>query len=138
VAPPRPTKETILVVDDDDTSLKVTAARLENAGYSVITQRGSLGTGAVVARVQPDYVLLDVLMPALDGTRLAQMLATLNTEKQIHSAGIILYSGMDDTTIAQAAQDAGALGYISKVLSRQDFLDALRRIIDRHRASLGR
>ncbi|MCA9712517.1 MAG: response regulator, partial [Myxococcales bacterium] len=67
-------KPSVLVVDDDPVTLRVTAALLEREGYRVATRDQALGTAVEILRSQPDFVLLDVNMPEMDGFTVAQRL----------------------------------------------------------------
>jgi DNA-binding response OmpR family regulator len=127
----RPTQRGIkvLVVDDDATTLSLLTVRLENAGYEVVTNHGALGTAATVMREQPDIVLLDVTMPALDGGRVAQMLGMMQLK---HHAGVIFYSGKDPAVLEALARECGALGFISKTSSGSAFIAEMERLVQLH------
>lgn len=60
----------VLVVDDDPVTLEVVRERLSEAGYDVFVRADAIGTSQWVAREQPDFILLDVMMPALGGGEL--------------------------------------------------------------------
>jgi CheY-like chemotaxis protein len=61
------TPERILVVDDVEDNREIVRARLENQGYAVETANDGEMALAVVAASPPDLILLDVMMPRLDG-----------------------------------------------------------------------
>ncbi len=60
-------KKKVLVVDDDVLSLKISRARLESAGYDVITSERAIGTLLIIIREKPDVILLDLNMPEIGG-----------------------------------------------------------------------
>ena len=57
----------ILVVDDTPTNVKLMAGLLEGSGYEVSTASSGSEALDLVAKIQPDLILLDVMMPGLDG-----------------------------------------------------------------------
>src|SRR5687767_1271098 len=81
----------VLVVDDDPVILEVVRERLEAAGFDVYVREDALGTSQWVAREQPDFILLDVMMPALSGGELGQLLKRSTATNQ---TAVILHSSM--------------------------------------------
>ena len=113
----------VMIVDDDPITLEVTRERLEEAGYEVLVRDAALGTSAAVMRERPDFVLLDVNMPALGGEALAKMLCGTSAGC---GASVILYSGVDTKRLAQLAADCGALGAVQKTAQRAALPTAVR------------
>jgi CheY-like chemotaxis protein len=62
-----PANEKILLVDDNPTNLKVLTDALEPHGYSILVAPGGEVALKTAGRAQPDLILLDVMMPGLDG-----------------------------------------------------------------------
>ena len=81
-------KITFLVVDDDPIVLEVAKERLTGLGFEVTTRDQSLGTSTWVLQHRPDFVLLDVMMPALTGGELASVIKrrAMNTSVILHSS----------------------------------------------------
>jgi CheY-like chemotaxis protein len=111
---------TVLVVDDDPIVLEVTRERLESAGYEVHTREEALGTSQWAAEFQPDFVLLDVNMPALPGPDLAQLLKKRRATKDI---AIFLYSSLESAELQAMLRATGALGAIRKTGNAARFLE---------------
>jgi two-component system, OmpR family, response regulator len=107
----------VLVVDDDDIVLEVTRERLESAGWEVVLQRGGLGTAVTALRTKPDFVLLDVNMPALTGDSIARYL----TEGRRTNA-VILYSAIERSELNALAASCGAIGAVQKTGDAREFL----------------
>src|SRR5688500_602197 len=82
----------VLVVDDDPVTLEVVRERLETLGYVVTVRSEAIGTAQWIAQEQPEFVLLDVSMPALSGTGLAQILGRNSSTR---STAVILHSSRD-------------------------------------------
>lgn len=105
-----------LVVDDDPIALEVARERLEQLGFSVSTRLEALGTSRWIAENRPDYVLLDVMMPALTGSELARVITRRDLSK-----GVILYSSKPRQELDVLVRETGALGAISKSLNNRQF-----------------
>jgi CheY-like chemotaxis protein len=119
-------KITFLVVDDDPIALEVARERLEKLGFSVTTRSRSLGTSAWILSERPNFVLLDVMMPALTGGELAALVRRrkLNT-------GIILHSSKPINELQQIVRDTGALGAVSKAFGEYLFNYEVIRLVRR-------
>lgn len=121
---------TVLVVDDDPVVLEVVRERLESAGYEVHIREEALGTSQWTAEFQPDIVLLDVNMPALGGTDLAQLLKKRRATKDVV---IILHSSIDSAELQGKLRAAGAVGAIQKTGDDRRFLEDFERLAARLR-----
>jgi len=128
------TPRRVLVVDDDPVTLEVVRERLEALGYIVHLRSEALGTAQWIASEQPEYVLLDVSMPALSGTSLAQILGrNLSTQ----GTGVILHSSLEGAALQELATNVGALGAIEKTSDRARFQREFSRIAARLPARSG-
>jgi DNA-binding response OmpR family regulator len=121
-------KQKVLVVDDDELQLTVLRAWLESAGFDVVTRKTSLGTSTVVRRELPDFVILDVEMPGLNGDALAKLLGALALEQKM---GIVFYSGSDSLTDIVVFWDPPILGAIRKTPDSALFLSSFKRLTSR-------
>ena len=121
---------TVLVVDDDPIVLEVVRERLESVGYEVHTREEALGTSQWTAEFHPDIILLDVNMPALAGTELAQLLKKRRATKDV---AIILHSSIDSAELQGKLRAAGAVGAIQKTSDDRRFLEDFERLAARSR-----
>ena len=69
--------QTILLIDDDTTLLELLGRHLQAAGYQVLTAADGQAGLQIAARTPPDLVVLDVMMPGLDGWRVCERLHAL-------------------------------------------------------------
>lgn len=118
----------VLVVDDDPVILEVVRERLDAAGYDVYVRADALGTSQWVAREQPDFILLDVLMPALSGGELGQLLKRSTSTNQ---TVVILHSSMSVSSLQPVIERTGAVGAISKTHDGVEFIAEFERIVSR-------
>ena len=120
----------ILVVDDDPDILAATARIVESQGCTVL--RASSGTHgkALAKQERPDLVLLDVMLPDMDGTDLCR---DLKSDPALAGMFIVLTSGVKTSSPDQAdGLECGADGYIARPVSNREFkarVDALVRIL---------
>lgn len=121
----------VLVVDDDVIALEVARERLERLGLDVATRDQSLGTSRWIIENKPDFVLLDLHMPALTGAELARLIRR-------HMTGVIVHSSLSPDELARIARDVGAIGGIPKGLSDKDFAREMARLIRQYRAEIER
>ena len=115
----------ILVVDDDPVILEVVRERLDAAGYDVYVRADALGTSQWVAREQPDFLLLDVMMPALSGGELGQLLKRSTSTNQ---TAVILHSSMSMSSLQPVVERTGAVGAIAKTHDGAKFMEEFERI----------
>ena len=125
------TRGLVLVVDDDPIVLEVVREKLQAAGYEVEVRERSLGTSEWIVLNRPDLVLLDVMMPALDGSNLAQLLKQRGLTRKV---GVILHSRKAPYDLARLAARVGALGAISKLADDAEFMREFERLASAHRA----
>lgn len=122
----------VLVVDDDPIILEVVRERLDAAGYDVYVRADALGTSQWVAREQPDFLLLDVMMPALSGGELGQLLKRSNSTNQ---TAVILHSSMSTESLQPVIDRTGAIGAIGKTHDGAKFMLEFERLAARVKAS---
>ncbi len=119
----------MLVIDDDAIVLEVMRERLEGAGYEAMVREHALGTVQVVREEQPDIVVLDIMMPALNGERIAALLKGSVRTKDV---GIILHSSKSEAELAQMIDETGALGAISKSERGDAFMQRFEALVQKH------
>ncbi len=103
-------KPKILVVDDSDIVREMLTLTLEEHGYQVTSMGSPLGFSNMLRKLQPDLVLMDVSMPALQGDKLVE----LALRNKPSGCTILLHSDRPEIELAGLAQQCGARGYIRK------------------------
>ena len=133
----------ILVVDDVDANVRLLEAKLTAEYYDVLTATDGPSALAVAAREQPDIVLLDVMMPGMDGFEVCRRLKDDPVTRHIP---VVLVTALDGRQDRIAGLDAGADEFLTKPLddlflfSRVKSLTRLKLVIDelRQREASGR
>jgi DNA-binding NarL/FixJ family response regulator len=121
---PEERKISLLLVDDDPAFLVKTAAFLsENFEIAGTAGNGSDAIEAV-ARLRPDLVILDIVMPVLDGLQAARRLRAAGS-----NLPIIFLSGLQDPACVRAAMEMGANGYVFKSKMGTDLAAAICEVI---------
>ncbi len=104
-------RTTVLIVDDNATNRIVCRRSLEHAGYHIreaVDGRAALNE---VAREHPSVILMDVMMPVMDGLQCTRL---LRANRETQDIPIIIVSARADTTDIQAGLEAGADEYLTK------------------------
>jgi phosphoserine phosphatase RsbU/P len=102
---------TILLVDDDETSREMLARRLRRSGYVVSAVASGLHALGLARRQRFDLVLLDMIMPGLDGF---QVLAKFKAEPGLREIPVIMLSALDEENGIARCIEMGAEDYLSK------------------------
>jgi DNA-binding response OmpR family regulator len=118
----------VLVVDDDLAILKETCERLGSEGHRVSAFSRAVGVRQVIAALQPDVVLIDVLMPDLSRRSLHELLARCAIGG---TPMVILHSRVAERTLCALANIDGSAGVIRKTDSPLAFALAFNAIVER-------
>jgi len=123
---PSATAPTILVVDDEPGIREVLASSLEFEGYSVRTAPDGRAALAAVEAGRPDLVILDVLMPGLDGLTACRRLRSADP-----TLPVLMLTARDLTGDRVAGLDAGADDYLAKPFELDELLARVRALLRR-------
>jgi excisionase family DNA binding protein len=116
----------VLIVDDDDRLREYIRVNLEMEGYAV-REAGSADEGLnVLEESTPDLVLLDVMMPHVDGW---EMLRRVQERHGVGAIPVIMFSGKLDEKGAAEATSRGAQGFIGKPFNPQDLIDQTKQLL---------
>ena len=114
----------MLVVDDDARLREYMRVNLELEGYSVREAESSEQALAAIENQAPDLVLLDVVMPGVDGWQLLRQL-----EERHGSIPVIMFSGQVDERAAAEAAEHGARGFVGKPFDPQELLARAKQLV---------
>ena len=121
------TKKKILVVDDEDDILNFLELVLQEKGYEVMTANGGQEALTQAQMAKPDLVLLDIMMPQMDGW---EVLKLLRVEDETANVPVAMLSARTDAQDRVQGLQEGAVDYIFKPFSLQDLLDKIESIFD--------
>lgn len=103
-------KNSILIVDDDDFNLNVLSEILKS-DYIIYNATSGRQAIEMAASVSPDLILLDIIMPEIDGFEVISMLKKSETVKDIP---VIFITGLSNEADAEKGIELGAADYITK------------------------
>lgn len=107
-------KKRILVVDDHEDNIELLRARLEARGYEVFGANDGQAALDQVEHICPDLILLDVMMPKMDGM---EVVRRLKSNKSLPFIPVIMQTALDSTENKVEGLDAGADDYITKPIN---------------------
>jgi two-component system, OmpR family, response regulator ResD len=112
----------VLVVDDDAVLRRVVRAVLEADGFRVIEAHDGQQGLEMAASELPSVVILDVMMPGLDGVEVCRRLDHKATK-------VLMLTALGDVTTEVASLEAGARGYLTKPFSSMELLDRVEELL---------
>src|ERR1700693_1669172 len=107
----------ILIVDDHEDNIELLRARLEARGYEVEGANDGQAALDLVDRWCPDLILLDVMMPKMDGMEVVRRLKAKTAQKELPFIPVIMQTALDSTENKVEGLDAGADDYITKPIN---------------------
>jgi len=119
--PPR-----VLIADDSAVNLKILHTRLSAEGYETVTAADGEQALAAAATERPDLILLDVMMPKVDGFEVCRR---LKQDPAFQFTPIIIVTAMGDAKDAVTGLDAGADEYLTKPVDQQALLARVRSML---------
>lgn len=119
--------KTILIVDDQDDPRNLYKLILEREGFQTVLAKDANTALAVLSEYVPDLIILDVMMPGIDGIELCRMIRTRHTTLTTPILVISAHAGPEYMT---RAKDAGADEYIPKVNQYQHILVKVRKLLN--------
>jgi two-component system, OmpR family, response regulator len=121
----------VLYVEDDERLAKLTAAYLESHGVKVVIVRNGLEAVPEALRLRPDVVLLDIMLPGIDGLEVCRRLrARLDTP-------IVMVTAHGDESDRVVGLEGGADDYVVKPFSSRELLARIRAQARRARGHVG-
>jgi two-component system, sensor histidine kinase and response regulator len=117
---------TILVVDDNLQNREVAEGHLVGAGYRVLQAEGGAQALEVIQEGPPDLVLLDVLMPGMDGFETCRRIRALPSGA---ATPVLFLTALGDLETHRAALDSGADDFLTKPINRTELLIRVRSLL---------
>jgi excisionase family DNA binding protein len=116
----------VLIVDDDERLREYVRVNLEMEGYTVHEAGSAEGGLKVLDELRPDLVLLDVMMPKVDGW---EMLQLMHERHGVGSIPVVMFSGKVDEQAAGEAAERGAQGFIGKPFDPQELITQTKQLL---------
>lgn len=115
----RANSDVVLIVDDVPDNLSVLHDALDESGYSVLIATSGEAALQRAAQALPDIVLLDAMMPGMDGFEVARR---LKAQAQTAHIPIVFMTGLTETEYLVAALESGGVDYVTKPIKPKEVL----------------
>ena len=115
----------VLIVDDDPTAREALVAILEGEGYDLRQAKDGIQALQLLKQLQPDLILLDVMMPAMDGFEVCRR---IRATPPLAEVPIILLTALDDRDSLLKGIESGADDFLSKPPDRRELVARVRTI----------
>ncbi len=120
----------ILVIDDEIELLQMVRVMLERAGFEVFTSADGADGIEKTRQLRPDLVLLDLMMPEVDGF---QVLQAIRNDPLLSDTPVLVLTARAQSVDREAALAARADDYLAKPISQKELLDRIQEVLNRRR-----
>jgi len=124
---PSKAKAKILVVDDEPANRRLLADLVAREGYEALVATGGAEALAITASVPVDLVLLDLMMPQVDGMA---VLAELQRRQMLPALPVVVVTAHDERKVRIDALTAGAIDFITKPIDRLEVVCRIRTLVE--------
>jgi DNA-binding response OmpR family regulator len=119
----RDAAEIVLVVDDSPDTLRMLTDALEEAGMTVLVALEGSQALAIVTKITPDVILMDAVMPSMDGFEACR---ALKHNKMLTHVPVIFMTGLSETQDIVKGLEAGGVDYVTKPIVPDELLARIR------------
>lgn len=116
-------RDIVLVVDDSPETLSLLTDALEAAGATVLVAVEGSNALALVERITPDVILMDAIMPGMDGFETCRL---LKRNKAVAHVPVIFMTGLSETEQIVKGLEAGGVDYVTKPISPDELIARMR------------
>jgi DNA-binding NarL/FixJ family response regulator len=116
-------RDVVLVVDDTPGTLGVLNEVLEDAGYTVLMAQSAAAAMVVVGRVLPDIILIDAVMPGMDGFEACRR---MKRNPALAAVPIVFMTGLTESEDVVRGLEAGGVDYVTKPLQLAEVVARIR------------
>ncbi len=116
-------RDVALVVDDSPETLRLLTDALDGAGMTVMVALDGAAAMRIVDQITPDIVLLDAMMPGMDGFETCRR---LKRDAGLHHVPIIFMTGLAETEHIVRGLEAGGVDYVTKPIAVEEMLARIR------------
>ncbi|GIW40266.1 MAG: hypothetical protein KatS3mg076_0843 [Candidatus Binatia bacterium] len=118
-----PVAGTILVVDDDRDAREIIARMLESQGYTCVLAEDGPACLDLARREAIDVIVLDVMMPGMDGL---EVCARLYADSELRKIPVILLTAKDDLDTRKRGMELGVSEFLTKPINKQELFTRVR------------
>ena len=119
----------IVIIDDSEVVLSMVRDILEDAGFEVVTATNGIEANRQIFNdKKPDLIILDVMMPLLEGGKKALL---LKGTEYTNTIPILYLSSKSKEELARLVEETGADGYVCKPFANEELLAAVKKVLAR-------
>jgi len=119
-------KKKILIVEDEEALVKVLEYRLRSLGFEVISAKDGLEGYEKACREKPDLIVLDLMLPKLDGYKVCRM---LKFDERYKGIPIVLVTARTQESDKKLGLEVGADAYFTKPYEAKILLDKIKELM---------
>ncbi len=128
-------KRTILCIEDEPEVIELIQVMLETAGYRVVGVLGGRNALEAIRREKPDLVLLDLMMPGVDGWMIFKQ---MRADPELQDIPVIPVTAVDKRIdVMLALEVAGVDEYVTKPFGQRELVASIERVLHRQREKNG-
>lgn len=121
-----PDKKNILIVEDEKDMVDLLRVRLASLGYEVMAGYDGMAGLALAQKYSPDLIVLDLMLPKINGYKVCRM---LKFDEKYKDIPIVIYSARSQERDRQWADECGADAYITKTSGQEILVDQIKKIL---------
>jgi DNA-binding response OmpR family regulator len=121
-------RKKILVVDDEEDLVIALSARLKAGGYDVLVARDGLEALTKARTLEPDLILLDLMLPKMDGYKVARL---LKFDQRYAGIPILMLTARGQEMDQELGRQAGADDYIVKPFNSAELMERIKELLDK-------
>lgn len=121
-------KSKILIIEDNEQNMYLMTYILEKSGYSIIQATDGFSGIKSANLIKPDFILLDIQLPGMDGYEIAKRLRQNDKLDGIPIVAVTSYAMVGDK---ERTLEAGCTGYIEKPINPSTFVDEIRTYLNK-------
>ena len=125
------TKKTLIIADDEPT-IRLLVSSILGKSYNVLTADNGQEVLDTVSQNKPDLILMDIMMPTMDGYSAC---ASLKKDPRTADIPVVMLTGVGHELNKVLAEQMGADGYITKPFNSQDLKDMVKKHLSAAKAS---
>jgi DNA-binding response OmpR family regulator len=122
----------ILIIEDSLLFQKTLKKRLESRGYQTMIADDGLEGLALVKREKPDLVILDLMLPGMDGHKICRL---LKFDRETRDIPIVLFTSRDLAKDVELARQCHADAFIVKTIGPEAMMDVIQKLLKRREAT---
>ncbi|NRA86470.1 MAG: response regulator [Rhizobiales bacterium] len=122
-----PTRETILVVDDEDINLQILHNHLSLMGYNVLLAKDAAQAFTLLAQENPALIILDIMLPEISGFKIAR---TIREKYDLYELPILMLTARAQISDLVEGFNSGANDYVVKPFLKDELMSRVRTLLD--------